>query len=117
MKKKRFQIIKKLIESDADHSISVTLDKQYSKVTHLFAYANPTATSNINLTRTSPLRINHEEILPVNFDTALLFPTEHNTIFTKINADAANSTLEVTVKFEDYIEEFNFTILCVLEND
>ena len=115
-KKHRFQIIKKQITSTSAHTITADLDKHYKKVTGIWMYADPIYADNTNLVLSSPLKINNVEHLPVDFDTALLFPIDHNSAFTEILEDAAGSQLEVSVTDSGYSSDYYFTIIVKLEN-
>ena len=117
-RKRRYQIIKQLISGkDEEYNISVELDKQYERVVRIYAYGNPNYTQNNNLVFISPLKINNTEHFPENFDSALLYPIDHNDDFTKISEEAAGSRLEVTVKDQNVVATpYYFTILLILEN-
>lgn len=117
-RKKRYQIIKQLISAkDTEYNISVELDKQYERVTRIYAYGNPNYTQNNNLVFSSPLKINNTDHFPEDFDSALLFPIDHNDDFTKIDEEAAGSRLEVTLQDKGTVASpYYFSIVLVLEN-
>ena len=116
-KDKRFQIIKTLINSTSEITISAETDKSYSKVTKISMYSNPIETSNVNLEMTQPLFINNKQVFPNEFDTALLFPKKNNDEFREIEAETNGSLLEVRVTDANYTSNYYLTIILELENE
>jgi len=115
-KNRKFQIIKTEFSNlGADSNrVSVETDKQYKKVTGIFAYTDPDYNDNINVELDSPLKINNVEQFPENFDLGLLFPAESNKHFTAINEDAAGSLIEFDFATPDAAG--TLTIILILEN-
>jgi len=117
--KKRFQVIKQYIAvKDTEYTISVETDKNYNRVAGIFMYSDPIYGNNVNVSFTSPLKIDNNEVFPKDFDSALLFPIEDNKVFTKISEKADGSKIEVIVKDSNSSFSAHYiTIVLLLEND
>lgn len=97
-KRIRYQVIKTLISDiDTPYTIDVELDKQYERAKRISMFTDPAYANNRNLEFIAPLNINNVELFPEKFDSALLFPLNHNEHFTEIDEEAKASRLRVQV--------------------
>lgn len=117
-RKKRYQKAKVAYDSlGADKvTIKMEIDKQYKYVTQIFCFTTPVYGSNVNTTLATPLKINHIDIYPEDFDTGLLFPADSNAVFTKIKEEAAGSMLEVQFNTPSTGSGY-INVVLVLENE
>ncbi len=73
---KKYQLIKKTMSAGVNPTIDIDTetDKRYKHINEIAIYTDTAYASSVNLDVASAIQINGEEIIPFNFDTALLFP-------------------------------------------
>lgn len=84
---KKYQMITKTMTAGTDPYIDIDTetDKRYENINEIAIYTNTAYASSTNLNVASIIQINGEEIFPVNFDTALLFPKIEYAKFRRFN--------------------------------
>lgn len=121
MAAKKYQIIKKTMVAGTNPTISIdtTTDKRYKRVTELAVITDADYTLNKNLEVVSPIQINGEEIIPVGFDTMLLYPRLEYKAFRKFTPiEAEGSRVECRLQYNGTLgDDLEVKIILTLEEE